>query len=706
MILLSPIRRWLEEIPIAEPLRRRHAVTLQIFVFAFSIGAASLEVARVWSQHRLLPTTAINGINVAVALTAAYWLRKGLYQRAATLLVVGFGTVSLLAFAVGGLQFSRDAFKTFALVLTLAALLLGRRALWTALAAFGAAMSIAWARDLGYLGGSGPRWPTSSPSGVFWSTAIAFGILAIVLDRFGLAVQEALSDRERAETALRNSEELFRVAFQTTPNSIGISRLDDGVVIAVNEGFTLLTGWPRSDALGRSAAEMGMWVDPAARERVLEILRRDGALRDFETRFQRRDGSVFIGSVTAQRFDLGGLPHQLTLTRDVTADRAAESERALLQAQLLQSQKLDSIGRVAGGVAHDLNNMLTAVLGYTDLLEVGLATERQRADLAQIRLGGQRAAGLTRQLLSFARKQPIAPRDLDLNALIANLGGLLRRLVGEQIEFVVRDCPGGGWVRADAGQLEQVLLNLVVNARDAMPGGGRLVIETSALPAAEMAAERVPGLAAEDHLVVAVSDTGSGMTADVVEHLFEPFFTTKEPGKGTGLGLATCYGIVQQAGGRIGVTTRLAKGSTFRIYLPRLRGVHATAPEASPGAVRGGSETVLLVEDEPQLRALASRVLREHGYRVLEASDGVQGLEVAAAYARTIDLLLTDVVMPRLGGQALADKLRAARPAVRVLFASGYSDSPDRLVAQGNSLLQKPFTASALLQHVRQSLDV
>ncbi len=701
-LILRPIRRWLEDIPIAEPLRRRHAVTLQIFAIAFCLGALSLEVSRLWSQRHFTVTTAINGLDAAVALLAAHWLRQGRYRRAALLLVAGLGTVLALAFAIGGLQFSRDGVKAFVVVLTLAALLLGRRALWTALFALVVAVSIAWARDLGHLGGLGPRAAPASLSAIFLSTVITFVILAIVLDRFGLTMQQTQQDQQRAESALRNSEELFRVAFETSPHSIGISRLDDGVIVAVNQGFTLLTGWPREEAVGRTSAHLGMWVDPAARERVMALLRSDGLVRDFETRFQRRDGSLFIGSVTAQRFELAGLSHRLTLTRDVTAERAAESERALLQEQLLQSQKLESIGRVAGGVAHDLNNMLTAVLGFTELLGAGLATDAQRADLEQIRLGGERAANLTRQLLSFARKQPIAPRDLDLNALLENLGCLLRRVVGEQIEFAVRPCPDDAWVRADPGQLEQVVVNLVVNARDAMPGGGRLLVEASLLPAA---AERVPGLPLGDFLVIAVSDTGSGMTAEVVEHLFEPFFTTKEQGKGTGLGLASCYGIVQQAGGQIAVTTRPGEGSTFRVYLPRLQGEHVAAPPVVTLPAQGGSETVLLVEDEPQLRALASRVLREQGYRVLEATDGVHGLEVAAAYAEPIDLLLTDVVMPRLGGLQLANELRAARPAVRVLFASGYSESPADLVAQGDSLLQKPFTAATLLHQVRRSLD-
>ena len=703
VIRLRPIRRWLEEIPIGEPLQRRNAVTLQIFAFAFLLGGLILEGLRASSAGRPSATVAINGINLAITLLAVYWLRRGLYQRAVTLLVAGFGTVLALAYALGGLQFSRDGIRAFTAVLTLAALLLGRRALWASLLAFFAALAIGYARDLGFLGGAGPHPPPpASPGGFFWSSVITFVILAIILDRFGLTVQEALRDRRRAETALRNSEELFRVAFQTNPHSITISRSDDGVCVAVNDGFPTLTGWSREEAVGRTAAQLRLWVDLEARHQILEQVRRDGQVRDQIVRFRRRGGSEFLGRLNAQQFDLAGQGHLLILVSDVTAEHAAEADRALLQAQLLQSQKLESIGRVAGGVAHDLNNLLTAVLGYTDLLEPGLREDQQRADLGQIRLGGQRAAGLTRQLLSFARKQPIEPRDLDLNTLVGNLGGLLRRLIGEQIDFEVRPCPGDAWVRADPGQLEQVVLNLVVNARDAMPEGGRLLLETIALPAAAVPLERVPGLSDADHLVIAVTDTGSGMTAEVVQHLFEPFFTTKEPGKGTGLGLATCYGIVQQAGGQIGVRTRPGEGSSFRVYLPRLLGAHVAEPPAAAVEIRGGTETVLLVEDEEQLRALASRVLRQQGYRVLEATDGVHGLEVAATFGDGIDLVLTDVVMPRMGGRELAIRLRAVRPALRILFASGYAESPGEL---GSALLQKPFTAANLLQRVRQALD-
>jgi PAS domain S-box-containing protein len=703
--LFRALRRWLGGLPIADPLQRRHAVTLQVFALALALAAVVAESVRVATGHFSLAVLAINGVNAALCLTAVMFLRRGHYHRAAVLFVAGYGAVQAIAYSLGGLQFSRDGLKNIGLGLTLAALLAGRRALWAMLGVFTTAMIVAYARDLGYLGGAGPGTPPGTPGGLFWTTVASFLVLAIVLDRFGLTVRESLADRRRAEKALRNSEELFRVAFQSSPNSINISRLDGGVYMAVNAGFTRLTGWPADEAVGRTSEEMGLWVDRDARDRAINDLLREGVVHDFQARFRRRDGSEFPGSLFAQRFDLGGRPHVLAVTRDLTASRAAETERALLQAQLLQAQKLESIGRVAGGVAHDLNNLLTAVLGYTDLLDRSLVSDAQRADLGQIRLGGQRAASLTRQLLSFARKQPIEPRDVEVDALIENLGGLLRGLLGAQIEFVVRFTDPGCAVRADPGQLEQVVLNLVVNARDAMAAGGRLCIETRALAAAQVASERVPGLTIADHVVIAVTDTGSGMTPEVVQHLFEPFFTTKGPGKGTGLGLATCYGIVRQAGGQIAVTTGPGKGSTFRVYLPRLPDSRPQAADAAavpPSA--GGSEVVLVVEDDPQLRALVTRILRGQGYRVLEAGDGVQGQLAAAAHDGEIDLLFTDVVMPRLGGRELAQQLRATRPRLRVLFTSGYTEKPldDD---EASRLLQKPFTAAALLHRVRQALD-
>jgi PAS domain S-box-containing protein len=694
--LFTAVRRWFADLPIPDTLQRRHAVTLQVFALALALAAFTIEVVRIASGKFSPLVAVVNGINGVICLLAAVLLRKGHYRRAAGLFVAGYGTVQAVAFALAGFQFSRDGIKNIGLCLTLAALLAGRRALWGMLAALTAAISIGYLRDLGWLGGAGPQPQPGSPLGVLWSSALSFVVLAIVLDRFGVTVQETLEQRQRAEEALRNSEELFRVAFQASPSAISISRLDDGVCMAVNPGFAQLWGYSSAEAVGRVMEELCVWDDPAARSEVLRALDRDGEASSSESWFRRGDGSRFLGAFLAKRFFLGVRPHVIAVTRDLTAAKAAEDERAQLQAQLLQAQKLDSVGRVAGGVAHDLNNLLTAVLGYADLLGDSLATETQRADLEQIREGAQRAAGLTRRLLSFARKQPVALRNVDVRALVEEMSGLLRRLAGEQIEFEVRTGDRQAVVLGDPGQLEQVILNLAVNARDAMPRGGSLTIAVGPLSVRE----RVPGLPPGEHVEISVSDTGCGMTPKVQQHLFEPFFTTKEPGKGTGLGLATCYGIVTQAGGQIAVESTPGKGSTFRIYLPQAPG---GAQEVAPAqtARRGGSEVILLVEDDPALRGLVSRVLRSEGYNVLEASNGIDGLLTAASDPRDIDLLLTDVVMPRLGGRELAEKLRATRPRIRVLFTSGYMETP---VAPAEQFLPKPFTASALLQQIRQTL--
>jgi PAS domain S-box-containing protein len=693
------IGRWLQAIPISDPLRRKHAVTLQIFAIVLSVAVVGLEVGRFFGQGRVQVTAAINGANALLALVAVVLLRRGRFKPAALIFVIGPSAVLALAILLGGFQFSRDGIKSVAVGLTLAALLLGRRGLWISLAALAGATGIAFLRDLGRLGGTGPHQSPVSLAGAFWSSMATFAILAIILDRFGVTVQETLEQRRRAEKQLRSSEELFRVAFQTSPGAIAITRIDDRVIVAVNESFTRLTGWPQEEAVGRTAAEMNLWVDRGLRDRAANQLSNDGLVRDLEMPLRRRDGSEFVGTFLSQKFDLAGSPHVLTLMHDVTAERAAERERGLLQAQLLQAQKLESIGRVAGGVAHDLNNMLMAVLGYTDLLERSLTLARQKEDLEQIRLGGQRAVGLTRQLLSFARKQPIAPREIDLHALIRNLEGMLRRLAGDGVELGFDLSGGETPVQADAGQLEQVVVNLVVNARDAMAGRGKLTLATRPLRAPAVAGEHVSGLEHRDHAVLSVSDTGSGMTEDVLQHLFEPFFTTKEQGQGTGLGLATSYGIVKQAGGQFAVETKLGQGSTFRVYLPLVQG--GRAPELPAPSSLEGKETVLVVEDDPQLRELAQRVLREHGYRVLLADDGLHGVELAEAHAGAIDLLLTDVKMPRLGGRELADRLRRTRPGLRVLYATGFAES----AAELPDLLQKPFTAEALLQRVRQALD-
>jgi signal transduction histidine kinase/ligand-binding sensor domain-containing protein/CheY-like chemotaxis protein len=385
------------------------------------------------------------------------------------------------------------------------------------------------------------------------------------------------------------------------------------------------------------------------------------------------------------------------------------AQRRKLEEQLAQVQKLESIGRLAGGVAHDINNVLTVVLSYSDLVDAGLGPGHPlQAQLRQIRKAAERASNLTHRLLAFARKQIIEPRVINLSELTLNLDGMLRRLIGEDVELVTVSSPNLWSVKADPHQIEQVLVNLAVNARDAMPQGGRLSIETANVAVDEAFARQHPTLRIGDHVRLSVSDTGVGMSDEVKKHLFEPFFTTKEPGKGTGLGLATCYGIVQQLGGVISPESEVGHGTVFHVFLPRVDLPAEPTPKPQETFVKRGTETVLLVEDEPLVREIARSALGDQGYKVIEAEHGEAALRVARQYTGTIALVLTDVVMPKMGGRELVEALKKERPAVRVLYMSGYAASTideQDVIEPGTSFLRKPFALAEMLRKVREVLD-
>jgi signal transduction histidine kinase/ligand-binding sensor domain-containing protein/CheY-like chemotaxis protein len=415
----------------------------------------------------------------------------------------------------------------------------------------------------------------------------------------------------------------------------------------------------------------------------------------------------------------------LRTSRDELEDRVAErttelraalaqtqkdmAERRRLEEQLAQVQKLESIGRLAGGVAHDINNVLTVVLSYSDLVDAGLGPSHPlQAQLRQIRKAAERASNLTHRLLAFARKQIVEPRVINLGELSLNLDGMLRRLIGEDVELLTVTSPNLWSVKADPHQIEQVLVNLAVNARDAMPQGGTLRIDTTNVVVDEPFARRHPTLKMGEHVRMSVSDTGTGMDEHVMQHMFEPFFTTKEPGKGTGLGLATCYGIVQQLGGAIYPESELGKGTIFSVFLPRVDLPAEPTPRPRERPVQRGTETVLLVEDEPLVRDIAKSALTDQGYQVIEAEHGEEALRLAREHDAEIQLVLTDVVMPKMGGRELVEQLRKARPAIRVLYMSGYTaasiDEQD-VVEPGTAFLRKPFALAEMLGKVREVLD-
>ena len=387
-----------------------------------------------------------------------------------------------------------------------------------------------------------------------------------------------------------------------------------------------------------------------------------------------------------------------------------QTERVQLEHRLALSQKLDSVGRLAGGVAHDFNNLLTIMLGYAELIEATLAEESAATGyVQQIQKAALRAGDLTRQLLAFARRQAIAPRVLEVNRLIQEVAGLLPPVLGPDIEVQLHLRPDAGCIRVDPGQFEQVLVNLAINARDAMPHGGTLTIESQCLSFGEEDVARHVMMQPGSYAFIAVSDTGSGIPADVLPHIFEPFFTTKPEGQGTGLGLATCYGVVKQSGGFIWAYSEPGTGATFRLYFPLVDNQEGspTAPPAAP-ADGGGCETILIAEDEEMVRLMAVRTLAQMGYRVLDAANGEEALNAAANHAGDLDLLLTDVVMPRMGGPELARRLRELRPGTRVLYMSGYTQGAVQsqgLGGQEVELLHKPFTPRGLAAKVRAVLD-
>ncbi|MEO8199801.1 MAG: response regulator [Gemmatimonadota bacterium] len=383
--------------------------------------------------------------------------------------------------------------------------------------------------------------------------------------------------------------------------------------------------------------------------------------------------------------------------------------RRQLEDQLRQSQKMEAVGRLAGGIAHDFNNMLTAIMGYSQILLTELPVENpQRVDLEEIVRSAERAAALTRQLLAFSRRQILQPQNLNLNDLVENLDRFLRRLIGEDIDLKLGLTPALGPVFADAGQIEQVVMNLAVNARDAMPVGGKLTIETANIDLDDIYSQEHLGVAPGPYVMIAVSDTGVGMTDTTKAQIFEPFFTTKPPGKGTGLGLSTVYGIVKQSGGNIWIYSEPGRGTTFKIYLPRAaQTAEQLRTRPAMAAVIGGSETILIAEDENAVRALAAKALRRQGYTVLEAARGAEAMALAEEHSK-IDLLLTDVVMPEYSGSELARQLLKLRPAIRVLFMSGYTDEAvihHGVLTSNFAFLQKPFTPDILARKVRVVLD-
>ena len=504
---------------------------------------------------------------------------------------------------------------------------------------------------------------------------------------------------------LRRSELNFRSLVMNAP--YGICRCDaSGTILDANPAFVEFLGYPTAEGLiGQHI--FGLYADSDRWFELADFLRSSSPFRGLIAEWKRKDGLTTVVRVSGRSVTNG---RESSVVFELFAEDV--TERRALEQQLRQSQKMEAVGRLAGGIAHDFNNLLMVISGYSEfLLERLNGAPELRAPAQEIASAAERASSLTRQLLAFSRKQMLAPQIINLNGIVTENIKMLTRMIGEDIDLVMVPNPNLWPVRADSGQIEQVIMNLAVNARDAMPSGGKLTIETSNVVIDEETARVHAGLPVGDYVMISISDNGAGMDAETQSHIFEPFFTTKGT-KGTGLGLSTVYGIIKQSGGYIWVFSEVGRGTTFKIYLPRIESMsEPAAPMVKSPDVRvaePGTETILVVEDEPNLRYLARQYLEKQGYKVIEAADGAVAVQIAVAHEGTIHLLLTDVIMPGMNGRELAQRISEIRPNVKVLYMSGYTENVvghDGMLDAGVRLLQKPFNLRDLKLRVREVLD-
>jgi two-component system cell cycle sensor histidine kinase/response regulator CckA len=517
-------------------------------------------------------------------------------------------------------------------------------------------------------------------------------------------VNRDITDRKHASESLRHSEASFRSVIENAPYGIYRASLE-GRLLRVNPALQRMLGYESPDELLQINPATDLCRDPLEHKYLLDLFASHKRFQDVEVEWKRKDGTFIKARCSGWPVasEENGAACFEIFAEDVT-------EKRLLERQLQVAQKIEAVGRLSGGIAHDFNNLLGVIIGYSQVLIKKLGVGNPLYEHAEeIEKAGQRAASLTRQLLAFSRQQVLAPAVLNLNAVITDMGKMLHRLIGEDINLAMKLSADIGQVKADQGQVEQVIMNLVINARDALPQGGNLGVETINTTIDEAFTRQRPGSKAGRYVMISVTDSGTGMTPDTLAHLFEPFFTTKDRGKGTGLGLATVYGVVKQSGGYIWVESELGKGSCFKVYLPEINEPVSAPVRAAPSDESfRGSETVLLVEDADALRKLAFTLLGQNGYHVLAAASGPDALKLVEDQRDRIDLLLTDVIMPGINGRTLAERLAPLQSGMKVLYMSGYTDSAiadHGILDQGTNLLHKPFSEEELIQKVREVLD-
>jgi two-component system, cell cycle sensor histidine kinase and response regulator CckA len=516
-----------------------------------------------------------------------------------------------------------------------------------------------------------------------------------------LILANDITEKKKNLERLRQSEERFSKVFQANPLPITIATRDEGRYLDVNDAFLTMMEYGRDEVVGHTSKELNFWIDTTSREAMVHQLDQSNPVTALELELRQRSGKIKVVQIAADLIPLNGIVCILSILRDVTEARHLEQ-------QFRQAQKMEAVGELAGGLAHDFNNMLSVVSGYSDLALEELDPESPvRRRIVQIKSAAQRSAALTRQLLAFSRRQVLQPTILDLNTVVAALKDMLRRVISEDISLTIVPAHSLDLVRADRGQIEQALMNLVVNARDAMPNGGEIAIETMNVELDEIYAYAHPAVVPGRYVMLSLSDTGCGMDKSILSRIFEPFYTTKPPGKGTGLGLSMVYGVVRQSGGHIVAYSEPEKGTNFRIYLPRAAGAPETRTQTeAPAQYVKGSESILLVEDEQVLRGLTAELLESEGYKVVPAQNAQAAISIMSEPGVSIDLLLTDVILPGISGTELVSLLRASRPNLKVLYMSGYAGTQIARhgVLEAEAFVEKPFTKASLLGHVRKVL--
>jgi two-component system cell cycle sensor histidine kinase/response regulator CckA len=517
-----------------------------------------------------------------------------------------------------------------------------------------------------------------------------------------LVLASDITEVKKSQERLRQSEERFSKAFRSSPVAITISTMDEGRYIDVNDAFLRMIGRQRDEVIGRTTLELNIWDSPQDRTGMIAELDRVGRVSALETVFISKSREFRKVDLSAELIQLEGATCVLAITNDVTEARSVEK-------QFRQAQKMEAIGRLAGGMAHDFNNMLGVIIGYCDLAQGRVNLETALRDVHQVKKAAQRAAALTRQLLAFSRQQVLLPRVLNLNDAVQDISQMLLRVIAEDVSLAFVPAPSLGSVKADLGQIEQVLMNLVVNARDAMPQGGHIVIETANVTLDDACRSIHPEVKPGPYVLLSVSDTGSGIDSKIMSRIFEPFFTTKPPGEGTGLGLSMVYGVIRQSNGYIWTYSEPGQGTTFKIYLPRIEEATELLPRTMPEIIFAkGSETVLLVEDDQNLRELTTELMESEGYRVLAAKDGPSAIGISQSHREAIHVLLTDVVLPSMSGTILAGRIKEVRPDLKVLYMSGYTGNlivHQGMLASDAAFIQKPFTKHGLLSELRRALD-